>query len=81
MKEKLIYEKNTWYKSLGDPHGEIATEAKHAPRENVGGATDDRHADECPDKELCLAVGHVHLYQHCGHHKHQEDHPQRRQDS
>lgn len=51
----------------------MPADAEHAAREEVGGSADDGHTQQRADKELHLAVGHVHLHQHRGQHEHQQD--------
>lgn len=71
----------TRYECLRDPHGKMPTDPKHATTEEIGGSADNSHADHCANKELHPTVRHIHLHQHCGHHKHQEDHKKRREDA
>ena len=78
--QPYLNEDCTWYKSLRNPHGEMPTDAKHAAREEVRGSADDSHTGQRAVKEHRSVVWHVHLHQHRGHHKHQEDHGKRRQD-
>lgn len=71
----------TWYKGLRYPHGEVPADAKHAAREDVGGAADDSHTGQRADQELQPTAGHVHLHQHRGRHKHHQDDKKGRQDA
>lgn len=64
---------NTWYECLRYPHGKVATDTKHAAREDVRRPADQRNTGQCSSKELHPTCRHVHFHQHCGHHKHQQD--------
>lgn len=70
----------TWNKGLRNPHRVVPADPEHAASEDVGGSANDSYTGQCASKELHLIVGHVHLYQHRGHHKHQKDDEKRRQD-
>lgn len=72
---------STWYECLRDPHGKIATDPEHTAIEDVGGAADDNHTGKSDDEEPCTVFWQIHLHQHCGHQKHQQNHKKRREDS
>ncbi len=67
----------TWYDCLRYPHGKVATDTEHTAREDVGRPTDQRHTGQRSSEKLHPTARHVHFYQCCGHHKHNQDHQER----
>ncbi len=55
----------------------MATDTEHTAREDVGRPTDQRHTGQRSSEKLHPTARHVHFYQCCGHHKHNQDHQER----